>query len=83
MSNQFTFDKNNDRIVEINGFNLFVHEDFRFNRRNVICYSDKLQLYIILNGLRNDNIEHSILIGGLINKNTLNDIKIIDVKGYY
>lgn len=83
MDNQFTFDKNNDRIVEINGFELFVLDNLRFNRRNVICYSNKLKLYITLNGLRNDNTEHKIIIGDLINNNTFDDIKIIKVKGYY
>lgn len=83
MGNRFTFDKNNDRIIEINGFELFVHDNLKFNRRNVICYSNKLQLYITLNKLRNDNTEHCIIIGDLINKNTFDDIKVIKVKGYF
>lgn len=82
MDNQFTFDKN-DRIVEINGFEIFVHDDHRFNRRNVICYSNKLQLYIMLNRLKNNNAQHSIIIGGLLSKNTFDDIKVIGIRGYY
>ena len=90
--NRFIFDKNNDRIVEINGFKLIVHDNYRPNRRNVICHSNALQLYITLNRLRNDDIKHTIMIGQLINKNkqlmnknknTFIDIEVIEVKGYY
>jgi hypothetical protein len=83
MGAQLTFDENNDRIVEINGFELCVHDNFRFDRRNVICYSFKLQLYSMLKGLRKDNYEHSMLIGDLLNNNTFDDNKITAVKGYY
>ena len=72
-----------DRIVEINGFKLFVHDDYRPNRRNVICYSNTLQIYITLNRLTNKNTEHTIKIGDLINNNTLNDIKVVEANGYY
>lgn len=83
MGNKIIFDKNNDRIVEINGFALIVHDDHKPNRRNVICYSNLLQLYIILNGLKNDNTEDTIIIGDLINENRFIDIEVIKVKGYY
>lgn len=82
MSNEFTFDKNNDRIVEINDITLYVRDDYRLNRRNVICYSNKLQLYMTLHKLRNV-IEDRIIIGNLINKNIFDDIKVIKVKGYF
>ena len=59
MNTQITVDKIKDRIVEINGFNLYGHEDFRPNRRNLIYYSDKLQLYILLHGLSNNNSKHT------------------------
>jgi hypothetical protein len=94
MGNQLTFDNNNidnynnnidknDRIVEINGFKLFVHDNIRLDRRNVICYSNKLQTYITLNNLKNDNRTHVMKIGDLIYKNTFDDIKVITVKGYF
>jgi hypothetical protein len=38
MGNKLVFDTNNDRIVEINGFVMFVHDNYIPNRRNVICY---------------------------------------------
>ena len=51
------------------------HDKYKPNRRNVICYSNLLQSYIILNGLKNDNSGHStIIIRDIINKNTLIDI---------
>lgn len=43
MDNKLVFDTNNDRIVEINGFVLFVHDDCKLNRINVICYSHLLE----------------------------------------
>lgn len=72
-----------DRIVEINGFNLFGHDDYRIDRRNVICYSNKLQAYITLNKLTNDNSKSINAIADLIYNNTFDDIKMIKVAGYY
>lgn len=83
MGNNIVFDKHNDRIVEINGFELISYDDHRPNRRNVICYSNILQLYITLNKLPNDDVERNTIISDLINKNKLIDIKVIKVKGYY
>ncbi len=83
MGNKILFDKNNDRIVEINGFTLIVHDDHKPNRINVICYSNLLQLHIMTNGLKNDNTEHTIIIGDLINENAFIDIEVIKVKGHY
>lgn len=83
MGNNIVFDKHNDRIVEINGFELINCDNYKPNRRNVICYSDILQLYITSNKLPNDYVERNTIISDLINKNILIDIKVIKVKGYY
>lgn len=83
MNNNETILLDTDRIVGINGFKLFVNDDYRPNRRNVICYSNTLQIYITLNRLTNKikYTEHTI--GDLINNNILNDIKVVEVNGYY
>lgn len=83
MGNTIVFDKQNDRVVEINGFELISCDDYRPNRRNVICHSYMLELYMALNRLPNDVVERNTLISHLINNNTLIDINVIKVKGYY
>jgi hypothetical protein len=83
MNNNETILLDTDRIVEINGFKLFVNDDYRSNRRNVICYSNTLQIYITLNRLTNKNTNHTIKIGDFINNNILNDIKVVELNGYY
>lgn len=82
MGNKIALEKK-DRIVEINGFKLFVHDDHKPNRKNVICYSNSLQLYITSNRLNPDSTEHVIRIGNLISNKTFTDIEVVKVKGYY
>lgn len=82
-----------DRIIEINGYKLIVHDDCRLNRRNVVCHSDKLDLYIKLNNIPTDKVKfnNKITIGELINRSNpihkdgylFDDIKLIKVDGYY
>ena len=72
-----------DRIVEINGFSLFVHDNHRIGRRNVKCYSKKLNDFIENNNLTQNNFENKMLISELLNNNRFDDIVVIDVKGYY
>ena len=78
--------KNTDRIVEVNGFRMRVHANHRPNRRNVICYSYLLQLYIIFNRLSKDNPSHRTIINklilDLINKGMLYDLKVVEEKYY-
>ena len=73
----------NDRIVEINGFILPITQDYRLTRRNVKCYSDKLQTYITSNNLSKSNYQDVFKITKLIYNNTFDDIHIISVDGYY
>jgi hypothetical protein len=75
--------KKDDRIVEINGFRLFVHDDFRTSRRNIKCHSEQLQSYITLNNYSNMNLDHIISVGELLHENNFNDIKLISVDGFY
>lgn len=70
-----------DRIIEINGFELYVHDDFRHSRRNVICYSKKLKDYIAHNNLSVDNHEHHVLISEKLYM--FDDICVVNIKGYY
>ena len=84
MGNCIAYNKNkNDRIVRINGFSFCVHSDCRGNRRNLVCYSNKLESYIKLNNLKKDSSRDTSIIAQLINENTFDDIKIIWVCGYY
>ncbi len=69
--------QNTDRVVNINNFRLCVHDDYRTNRRNVICHSDKLQLYMTSNNLSGPPPVH------WRNNPDFDDIKIIRVDGYY
>ena len=101
MGNQNIISQNlleTDRIVEINGFNLFVHDNYRPTRRNIVCYSHNLNTYIRNNNLSPNNHAHIILISELLYdmqnnmqndmRNNMqngmkNDIRLISVKGYY
>jgi hypothetical protein len=74
----------NNRIAEINSFKLTLRDDFRCNRKNVICYSNKLQKYIDTHKLDNNNYEHRRTIAHLIHHDSYyDDIQVISVKGYY
>ena len=68
----------NDRIVEINGIALCVHDNYNPKRWNIICESNKLKSYIKTNNLIQGNDE---MIGK--NLHMFNDIKIVSVKGFY
>ena len=71
-------------IAEINSFKLTLRDDHRSNRKNVICYSNKLQQYIDTYKLDNNNYEHRRTIAHLIHDiSYYNDIQVISVKGYY
>jgi hypothetical protein len=71
----------NTRISVINGIPLILREDYRANRKNVICYSKKMQEYIDKNKL---NETDNRLIGSLIYKNPpYDDIQVLSVDGYY
>lgn len=84
MGNCFAYKKNkNDRIVRINGFSFCVHSDYRSYRRNLVCYSNKLESYIKLNNLKKDSSKDASIIAQLINEDIFDDIKIIWVCGYY
>lgn len=83
MVNNLVFDRNNDRIVEINGFEMIVHDNHRPNRRNVICHSNQLEKYIISNNLHKINQQDAILISDYLYKNRFIDINVIGAKGYY
>lgn len=73
-----------DRIVEVNGVKLFVHDDYRSSRRNVACTSREFAELIQdeINGL--DDIQTSFRVGKLIHehKDKLDDLEVT-VKGYY
>ena len=74
----------NDRIVEINGIQISVRNDYNSSRRNIICHSNKLEEIIKENNLfinKGHHINEQILIQKLL-KN-LDDIIIIKVKGFY
>ena len=74
----------NNRIAEINSFKLFLHDNFRANRKNVIRYSNKFQKYIDTHKLNNNNYEDKRTIAHLIQHDSYyDDIQIISVKGYY
>jgi|688.fasta_scaffold224824_1 hypothetical protein len=64
-----------DKIIKINGFSLLVINDYQKGRRNVICYSKKLDLYIKSNNLSKNNISHRILVEHLLK--SYDDVKII------
>ena len=81
MENKILVFLENDRIVEINGFELYVHDNFMINRRNIICYSNKLKNYIRENNLNIDNIQDHILISDKLYM--FDDIQIVKVKGFY
>jgi hypothetical protein len=75
----------NDRIVEINGIKLFIHQDYRINRRNVICNSKKLQDILDTIGFK-DIISPTIrntLLSDILYQNKLDDIKLVSVDGFY
>ena len=73
-----------NRIAEINGFGLPLRDDFRSNRKNVICYSNKLQQYIDKNKLDTKNYEHRRTILHLTHHDSYyDDNQVISVKGYY
>lgn len=73
----------NDRIVEINGYRLMVHQNIDYNRRNVICYSRKMDEYILRHNLTEETIKNKIKINEFFNENQFDDIVIMKVDGYY
>ncbi len=80
MGNQICSYKKTDRIVKINGFPVYTNDIYMCGERSVFCYSLQLQLYIILNLLRNDNDNHIMKVNQWINNNPLIDIWVIGVK---
>ncbi len=71
------------RIVEINGIKLFVTQDFKHNRKNLICKSNKLNSFIINKNIDIKKLENNIMISELLQNNYFDDIEVIEVKGYY
>ena len=66
-----------DTIVEINGISL---NDRCFCKgRDVICYSQQLEKYIIDNHLDKKNGLHRRIIENLVHNKQFNDIKIIKI----
>ena len=72
-----------DRIIKINNFKIFVNDNYVHHRRNIECYSYKLDKYIKYNNLSKDNKEHIILIGNIIKDKQFDDIELIKIIGYY
>jgi hypothetical protein len=72
-----------DRIVSINGIGLMVTADYTSKRRNVSCYSDKFNEYLLKNNLSKDNIDDEIKISQDFNRKKFDDIKLVKVEGFY
>lgn len=81
-----------DRIVEINGFSFPQQDDYNPNRRNVICYSEKLSNYIRLHNLHSHEHEHLVKIMKYVNRRSygsysfravFDDIKVMQIAGFY
>jgi hypothetical protein len=72
-----------DRIVEINYIKLIVTQDFKHNRRNLVCKSNKVNSFIINKNLDIKKLENNIMLSNLLQNNYFDDIEIIEVKGYY
>ena len=72
-----------DRVIQINGVNLFVLQNINPNRRNVICNSIKFENYIKKNNLSMENPEHIILATKLIENNYFDDLELVKIVGYY
>jgi hypothetical protein len=72
-----------DRVIQINGVNLFVLQNINPNRRNVICNSIKFENYIKENNLSMKNPEHIILATKLIVNNYFDDLELVKIVGYY
>ncbi len=70
--------KSNDRIVELNGIEIIVHDNFQKNRRNIICYSEKLENY-----LKNNSPVNNYQVTEMLYTEMLDDIKFVSVKGFY
>ena len=75
----------NDRIIEINGIRLIVHDNIRTNRRNVICTSKKLERYLQQHNVNKEDFNDICRIGRIIsdNNNMFDYIQIVKVDGYY
>ena len=68
-----------DTIVEINGISLN-DRCFCRGRRDVICYSQQLEKYIIDNNLDKKNGLDRCIIENLVHNKQFNDIKIIKIE---
>jgi hypothetical protein len=68
-----------DRIIIINGFHLSYNEDYEIDRRNVECYSQKLEKYIKEYNLSKTNFD----IDEILDKDLLDDIVLVKVLGYF
>ena len=71
----------NDRIVEINGMRLIVHQNYCTSRRNIACRSKKFEKIV-------SNYTNSFDATDTFNKyyyelKELDDIEIIKVDGFY
>ena len=74
-----------DRIVEINGNKIFVHDNYVSNRRNIICHSNKLKNIleeIDFKDVESPYVRH-ILLSDILHQKKLDDIQIISVDGFY
>lgn len=73
----------NDRIIKINDFNLVQNTDYGANRRNVVCYSLKLEKYTEENNLTVVKFHNLMLTNHKKFKELISDAKVIKVIGYY
>lgn len=72
-----------DRIVELNGFKLFVTDDMRPHRRNVVCFSQQAKRWITEHGLDKNHPNHVMQLMKEMNLNQFQDVMVVYVKGYY
>lgn len=71
------------RIVEINGFKLFVNDDYQPYRQNIVCYSKILENQVKYNNWDANNPEHVMIVTGLLNTKKIKDVTIVKCVGYY
>jgi hypothetical protein len=78
-----------DRISTINGFHLCGIQNYDINRRNVECYSQKLEKYIKEYNLSKTNFDLDYLasidkiLHEILDKELLDDIVLVKVLGYF
>jgi hypothetical protein len=76
-----------DRIVKINGYNLVITQDYRIERRNVICHSKILSDILLSKNMDKNILKNTIsltlFIQELLRDNQLHDIVVISINGFY